>query len=79
MKVIDPVCGMEVDTDTATDTAEYRGQTYYFCGPGCKTAFVKDPEKYLSHAGHSHAGQQARNAVAFLKEKNHAHRSRVRP
>lgn len=57
MKVIDPVCGMEVDTDTATDTAEYRGQTYYFCGPGCKTAFVKDPEKYLSHAGHSHAGQ----------------------
>ncbi|MBU0702720.1 MAG: YHS domain-containing protein [Chloroflexi bacterium] len=41
----DVVCGMEVDPETAAKT-EYKGKTYYFCAPGCKTAFEKDPEKY---------------------------------
>jgi YHS domain-containing protein len=27
----DPVCGMEVDEATAKHTADYNGQTYYFC------------------------------------------------
>ena len=57
MKAIDPVCHMEVDTETADWTAEYEGKTYYFCAPGCKAAFEKDPEKYLSedHAkSHGH-------------------------
>ena len=26
--------------------AEYKGQTYYFCSPGCKKAFDQEPEKY---------------------------------
>lgn len=44
---IDPVCGMTVvESPTALKT-EYKGKTYYFCAPGCKTAFEKDPEKYL--------------------------------
>ena len=30
----DPVCGMEVDEATARHTAQYQGQTYYFCAPG---------------------------------------------
>jgi YHS domain-containing protein len=55
---IDPVCGMEVDEKTAKWKSEYDGKTYYFCAPGCKASFDKDPEKYLSgggtHAGHSH-------------------------
>jgi len=25
----------------------YKGKTYYFCCPGCKTSFDKNPEKYL--------------------------------
>jgi YHS domain-containing protein len=41
----DPVCGMEVDPDRAAATAEYQGETYYFCSPGCKAAFEKEPEK----------------------------------
>ena len=45
---IDPVCGMEVDEKTAAAKSEYKGKTYYFCAPGCKSAFDKDPEKYLS-------------------------------
>lgn len=45
---IDPVCKMKVDEKTAAATSEYKGKTYYFCAPGCKTAFDNDPEKYLS-------------------------------
>lgn len=43
----DPVCGMEVDPQTAKHTSAYQGQTYYFCAPGCKRAFDAEPEKYL--------------------------------
>ena len=43
----DPVCGMMVDLKTAAGKSEYKGKTYYFCSPGCKVAFDKDPEKYL--------------------------------
>ena len=43
----DLVCGMTVDEEKAAATSEYKGETYYFCAPGCKAAFDKDPEKYL--------------------------------
>ena len=54
----DPVCGMQVDPKTAAASYEHEGKTYYFCAPGCKAAFEKDPEKYLghSHEGHEHQG-----------------------
>ena len=45
---IDPVCKMQVDEKTAPAKSEYKGATYYFCAMGCKKAFDKDPEKYLS-------------------------------
>ena len=44
----DPVCKMEVDEKTARFKTEYHGKTYYFCAPGCKKAFEKEPEKYLN-------------------------------
>lgn len=43
----DPVCGMEVEPETAAGQSEYNGQTYYFCSLGCKKAFDENPEKYL--------------------------------
>ena len=43
----DPVCGMEVDPKTASNKSIYEGKTYYFCSPGCKKAFEKDPKKYI--------------------------------
>jgi YHS domain-containing protein len=49
---IDPVCGMEVDEKTASWQSEYKGTTYYFCAPGCKASFDKNPEKYLSSGEH---------------------------
>jgi YHS domain-containing protein len=44
---IDPVCKMQVDPAKAPAKSDYKGQTYYFCAPGCKREFDKNPEKYL--------------------------------
>jgi YHS domain-containing protein len=46
----DPVCGMDVDEKTAKHASEYKGQTYYFCAPGCKRAFDANPEQYVKKA-----------------------------
>ena len=43
----DPVCGMSVKKEGAKFTYDYKGATYYFCGSGCKEAFVANPDKYL--------------------------------
>lgn len=48
MAAIDPVCKMTVDEKKAAGgMSEYKGQKYYFCAPGCKRAFDKNPGKYL--------------------------------
>lgn len=44
---IDPVCGMDVNPVTARWSSEYNGETYYFCSPGCKADFDKDPQKFV--------------------------------
>ncbi|HEV7674919.1 MAG TPA: HAD-IC family P-type ATPase, partial [Candidatus Angelobacter sp.] len=44
----DPVCNMDVDPATAQGSAEYKGQTYYFCSPSCVKRFKTNPEKYLA-------------------------------
>ena len=44
----DPVCGMSVKIAGAKYTYDYKGTTYYFCSEGCKTAFSKEPDKYLA-------------------------------
>jgi YHS domain-containing protein len=43
----DPVCGMDVDEQTAQHKSEYNGKTYYFCAPGCKRAFDANPQQFL--------------------------------
>ena len=46
---VDPICQMDVDTENPPGgKSEYKGTTYYFCAPGCRVAFEKDPEKNLS-------------------------------
>ena len=42
----DPICGMSVDEGRAAYKTEYKGRTYFFCSPGCKETFEKNPEKY---------------------------------
>ena len=49
---IDPVCKMEVDVKSPPGGSyAYKGTNYYFCAPGCKRSFEKEPEKFLSGAG----------------------------
>ena len=43
---IDPVCGMEVNTETAQFNLEHGGKDYWFCSRGCMLDFQEDPDKY---------------------------------
>jgi YHS domain-containing protein len=45
--VVDPVCGMAVNPETTNIKACIGGQNYYFCAEGCRTAFEKNPEKFM--------------------------------
>ncbi len=47
-EAIDPVCDMIVNVETARWTHEHDGHTYYFCAPGCKTAFANDPASFVT-------------------------------
>lgn len=53
---MDPVCGMEVDPKTAAGKSTYQDKIYYFCSPGCKREFDKEPQKFVGtrvhNAGH---------------------------
>ena len=45
----DPICLMTVDTANPNGgRSEHAGQTYYFCAPGCRIAFERDPEGWAS-------------------------------
>ena len=44
---IDPVCKMVVNPAQAPASFVYQDKTYYFCHPGCRESFAKDPKKYL--------------------------------
>ena len=52
----DPICNMDVDEKTAKYKSTYEGKTYYFCAPGCKTTFDKNPTKYLKETSGGHSG-----------------------
>jgi Cu+-exporting ATPase len=53
---------MTVEPERAAGTAAHQGKTYYFCSARCKSAFERDPAKYVGtgkaahdgHAGHEH-------------------------
>jgi YHS domain-containing protein len=60
----DLVCGMMVDPKTAAGKSEYQGKTYYFCSPGCKRDFDKEPQKYVKAGAESgDQGTQHRHAA----------------
>ena len=42
----DPICGMEVAPVKAKYTSSFGGKSYYFCSPGCKSTFEKNPAKF---------------------------------
>ena len=43
-----PVMGTKIpDVTKASGKSVYKGKTYYFCCPGCKPLFDKNPGKYI--------------------------------
>jgi P-type Cu+ transporter len=46
---LDPICGMTIDKGATDLTAEYQGQTYYFCSASCRATFLADPAAYTGH------------------------------
>ena len=47
-EVKDLVCGMTVTAEKSNRPFDFEGTTYYFCAPGCRTAFEKDPTSFIS-------------------------------
>ena len=43
----DPVCGMEIESESAFAKREHMGQTFYFCSQSCVDQFDKDPHHYV--------------------------------
>jgi YHS domain-containing protein len=41
----DPVCGMEVETDSL-ETSTYDDKVYHFCSKECKDRFDSEPTEY---------------------------------
>ena len=46
MRVIDPVCGMDIESERAAARAEWKGTVYHFCAKACKAAFERDPNLF---------------------------------
>jgi Cu+-exporting ATPase len=53
--VVDPVCGMNVDTRNAEHRFEFAGTPYYFCSARCLEKFRADPDRYLNPPEHDPA------------------------
>ena len=53
-KVKDPVCGMEIDPNTAAASLEKDGQIYYFCSQDCKEKF--STKGSTEHSQHKSSG-----------------------
>jgi xanthine dehydrogenase accessory factor len=48
LEAVDPVCGMTVAVGSDTPKAEHEGTTYWFCCPGCRSRFAKNPTAFLA-------------------------------
>ncbi len=50
MAAKDPVCGMDVNPEIASAQglkSDHDGETYFFCGKGCKLDFEEEPAKFF--------------------------------
>ena len=69
--LIDPVCGMTVDPQSAAGFYEYKGKPYYFCSTQCLHKFREEPERFLNKAAPSMTMQQIEIEHAKSKEASH--------
>jgi Cu+-exporting ATPase len=45
--VQDPVCGMQIDDETAEHSTDYQGTRYFFCSEHCYEQFNMAPATYV--------------------------------
>ncbi len=67
--VHDPVCHMDIDPASAAGTSEHEGETYYFCGRGCKMDFDEDPAAILKTEGEYDHSQPMGDMMGASPEK----------
>ena len=62
----DPVCGMEVQPNSAAGKHEHDGQVYYFCSKHCLERFKSDPKKFLQTASNENGKgtERKKNPIA---------------
>jgi len=46
----DPVCGKDLQANTAASSVNREGKTLYFCSDACRATFDAAPEKYPAAA-----------------------------
>ncbi len=73
-KVLDVVCGMWIDPQTAPAHYEYKGRVYYFCAPGCMHLFREDPERYLAKVAIDVRDASDTNAPSHEPGHGHGHK-----
>ncbi len=45
-QMVDPICGMALESYDVALLREYDGRTYSFCSPVCRERFDRDPGRY---------------------------------
>ena len=79
---VDPVCGMQVNPEIATAqglSSEHDGQTYFFCGKGCKLDFDEDPARYFDPGYAPHVGLHAYGSPPLSRRTDRLAHSAVAP
>jgi YHS domain-containing protein len=64
-KVLDPVCGMQIDSDNAAGQSEHQGRTYYFCSPSCQREFDSHPAQFVEQHEPPHTTRGGFTAPKF--------------
>ncbi len=49
--LLDPVCGMEIESGGAVASAVAEGRRFHFCCPRCYAAFLDTPHRYVGWPG----------------------------
>ena len=84
MTVHDPVCGMEIEPQSAFAKREHMGQAFYFCSQSCVDQFDKDPHHYVMTSATTGFNPQATLTrielpVSGMPLKEHSTHLRINP
>ena len=66
MSIKDPVCGMEVNQETASYRHVHDDRSYVFCSAGCLEKFRSEPNNYLGSSEPSAAAATVKDPVCGM-------------